>query len=82
MAGRRVAGKVTAVTVLARVLRWALALVAADLVDARATISAERRVLVTLVDVLFAGLSEKEGCACADEVVLQRRAVPAIGTWI
>lgn len=52
---------------LPRVLRWAPALVAADLVDARAPVFTKLGALA-LVDVLIAGLSGKEGRACANEV--------------
>lgn len=52
---------------LPRVLRWALTPVAADLVDAQATVFAELRAIVALVDVLFAGLSVKESRACANK---------------
>lgn len=81
-AGRRVTGKVTALAVLPCVLRGTLTSVAADLVDALSTVFAARRVGVALVDVLFAGLSEEERGACADERGVNGRAMPAVGTWI
>lgn len=81
-AGRRVTGKVTALAVLPCVLRGTLASVAADLVDALSTVFTTRRVAVALVDVLFAGLSEEERSACADEGGINGRAMPAVGTRI
>lgn len=82
LAGRRVAGQVAALAVLPRVLRWALAAVAADLVDAHTAVFAERRVCVALVNVLFAGLSREEGRAGAEEEGLNGGATPAVGTRI
>ena len=82
MAGRRVAGHVPALAVLAHVLRRALASVAANVVDAEPTVPAGRRTGITLVDVLFAGLAGEEGCAGADVVGLNGGAQTAVGTRV
>lgn len=82
MAGRRVAWHVPALAVLARVLRRALASVAADVVDAQPAVPAGRWAGVTLVDVLFAGLAGKEGHAGADVVGLDGGAQTTVGTRV
>jgi len=82
VAGRWVAGQVTALAVPPCVLRWALTSVAADLVDAHAAVSAEWRVGVALIDVLFARFSREERCAAADEEGLSGGAMPTVGTRI
>lgn len=82
LARRRAAGQVTALTVLAYVLRRALASVASDRVDAGAAVLAGRRPRVALVDVLFAGLSGEEGCAGTDVVRLDGGAQTVIGTRV
>lgn len=82
MAGRRVAGQVPTLAVLACVLRRALAPVATNVVDAHAVVLAGRRAHVALVDILLAGLSREEGRAGADKVGLDGRAVATIGTGI
>lgn len=82
MAGRRVAGQVAALAVLARVLQRAAALVAADLVDAHSAVLAGRLAHVALVDVLLAGLSGEEGRAGADVVGLDGGALAAVGTRV
>lgn len=82
MAGRRVAGQVAALAVLARVLLRALATVAADVVDAHAAVLAGRRARIALVDVLFAGLSGEEGRAGTDVVGLNGGALAAVGTRV
>lgn len=82
MARRRAAGQVAALAVLARVLGRALARVAPNLVDAKATVAAGRRGGVALVDVLFAGLAREEGRAGADVVRLDGRAAAAVGAGV
>lgn len=82
IAGRWVAGKVAAFAVLACILLRALASVATDVIDARPTILAGRRVHITLIDVLFAGLSKEERRAGTDVVGLNGGALPTVGTWI
>lgn len=82
MAGRWVAGHVPALAVLARVLRRALASVAADVVDAQPAVPAGRRAGITLIDVLFAGLAGKEGRAGADVVGLDGGAQTTVGTRV
>lgn len=82
MAGRRVAWQVAALAVLARVLLRALASVAAYIIDAHPAVLAGRRVRVTLVDILFAGLSREEGRAGTDVNGLDGGALAAIGTRV
>lgn len=67
---------------LACVLGRALASVAANVIDAHPAVLARRRVHITLIDVLFAGLSREEGSASTDEVGLKGRALATVGTRV
>lgn len=82
MAGRRVAGQVAALAVLARVLLRALAAEAAELVDAGTAVPAGRRARVALVDVLFAGLPGEGRRAGADVLRVDGGALAAVGARV
>jgi len=82
VAWRRVAGHVAVLAVLPRVFLRTLAIVASELIDAQPAIPAGYRACVTLVDVLFAGLSGEEGRAAADVVGLDGVAFAAVGTRV
>lgn len=82
MAGRRVAGQVAALAVLARVLLRALAPVAADLIDARPAVLAGRRAGSALVHVLFANLSGEVARAGTDVVGVYGGALAVVGARV
>lgn len=82
LTGRRAAGQVAVLAVLADVLRRALASVATDRVDAKPAVLAGRWVCVAFVHILFAGLSGEEGRAATDVVRLNGRALAIVGTRV